>query len=249
MTEVRWRPINPVARRLRTGAGPPKAWQAAALWVGVVVGAMVASLPGVGLAVPAVILLTIVSIPAIADISGWRIRLGIAWLAAEQGRRRAWIRLPRSVAAAEYWLAHNPDAAPRLRVSILTTAGRFPEARALLESTSGETPDIRASLARMRAGLAALDAGTLDPRPVVELIDALPSDQRRYHRLALAWTIAWVEMANGRPWRKEFAAASRGIGSDGIPMRWLIAMSIQQLLLPVCVAIVLGIWTVMIVGR
>ena len=143
----------------------------------------------------------------------------------------------------------HPDAQPAPRASVLIMAGRPEEARALLESMAVETPEDRAIVARMLAAIDGLKQGWLDPRPALDAIDALPPEQRPYHRLSLAWSSAWIEKACRRPWRREFAAAARGIGREGIPTRWLVLLSIQQLLLPLCVAGVFGIWAVIIISR
>jgi hypothetical protein len=247
VTAVRRRLAHPVARGLLRDAGPPNPWQAAALWVGGIGGAVIASLPGMGLVIPAAFALAIVTIPAIADTDGWRIRLGMAWLAAEQNRRGRG-GMPRSVAGAERWLVEHGDEEP-LRVSVLIAAGRLAEARALLESKRVKSSEDRAIVARMLASIDGIERGRVDPRLALDAIDELPPEQRRYHSLSLAWSTAWVEKANRRPWRREFAAASRGIGRQGIPTRWLIGLSIHQLVLPLCVAVVFGVWTLIIGSR
>ena len=235
-------------RQLIREAGPPNSWQGAAVVGALVVGAMVASLPGAGVVVPAAIALAIATIPAIVDIDGWRIRLAMAWLAAEQ-RRRISPGMPRTPAAADRWLAANPDAPPLVHAFVLMLAGRPSEARPPAESAPMTTAEERASRARTLYAIDALTTGTADPGAALLAIDELPMNGRPYHRLSLAWSLAWVERANDRPWRGRFAAASRGIGWSEIPRTWLVLLAAQQLLLPICIAAVFVVWALIMISR
>ena len=76
MTAIRRRLPNRVGRGLLRDAGPPNGGQADSPWVAVIGGAVLASLPGMGLGLPAATALVVVTVPAIADRDGWRIRLG-----------------------------------------------------------------------------------------------------------------------------------------------------------------------------
>jgi len=120
-------------------------------------------------------------------------------------------------------------------------AGRVAEARALVESAPRDDPEDAAHVARMLAAVGGLETGIVDARAAQVAIEALPPDARRYHQLGLAWSIAWVDSTNGRPWRRAFAAASRGIGPGDVRVRSLVWLSIQELLAPIVVGIVLPI--------
>jgi len=111
-------------RRLMRDAGPPTLWD---------VGAMLAGLPFLVLAIASsgatrllavVVWLVVLAIPAILDRVGWRIRIGMAWLAAEQRRRLGPVRLPRTPAGADRWL-NQPAAAETglVQATVLMMAG------------------------------------------------------------------------------------------------------------------------------
>jgi hypothetical protein len=162
----------------------------------------------------------------------------MAWLATEQRRRMA--DLPSTPAGADKWLARSiPSASPLTRASVELIAGRTAEARALIEGAPRDDPEDAARVARMLAAVAGLETGTVDPRAAREAIDALPPEQRHYHLLGLAWSTAWVDSSHGRPWRSAFAEASRGIGPRDVPVRSLVWLSIQELLAPVVIGVVL----------
>jgi hypothetical protein len=248
VTAIRRRLPLRTARQLVGEAGPPASWQGAAVFLGAIVAVVVGTIPGAGFAVPALTWLAAAFIPAAVDTDGWRIRLGMAWLSAEQ-RRRGSGQLPRSPAAAEQWLVEHPDASARSRSTVLFTAGRPAEARAALESVDAVTDEDRASVARMLAAIDGLRSGTVETGESLAAIDRLQPAERTYHLLALAWSIAWVDRVNGRPWRRAFAAASRGIGTSGIPRRWLLAIAAYELILPICVAVVILVWAVIVASR
>src|SRR4029079_14740314 len=108
------------------------------------------------------------------------------------------------------------------RASVELMAGRSAEARALVEGAPRDSPEDAARVARMLAAIDGLEASAGDARAARAAIEALPPDQRRYHLLALAWSTAWVDSTNGRPWRQAFADASRGIGPGDVPVRSLL---------------------------
>jgi hypothetical protein len=237
---LRQRIAPAAARRLLRDAGPPTWQDLVAIVLAVTIGALAYVQPGLGLWPAILVALVITTAPAALDIDGWRIRRGMAWLAAEQRRRMA--DLPKTPAAADRWLAATGGSAPELvRASILMMANRLDEAQALVDSFEPATAEDRARLERLRAALDGLRTGTLDPRAALAAIDALPPDLQAYHRISLAWSTAWVDASNHRPWRAAFAQASRRIPSGEIPARYLAWQVLQELLLPISLLIVVAI--------
>ncbi len=236
MTAIRRRLLPATARHLIADAGPPRLWVVGAFAVAAALG-IVLTYQRVSPPIIAVLVVLIVTIPAILDTDGWRIRLGMAWLALEQRRRMP--DLPRTPRAADRWLAqHTSNDSPLLRASVLMIAGRNADARQALEAASRETAEDRARIERMRAALDGLETGALDPRPALAAIEELPEELRRYHRLSLAWSVAWVESTQRRPWRLAFSQASRGIRPSEIPTRILVGLSAYELLATLVVALV-----------
>jgi hypothetical protein len=232
---IRRRLLPATARKLYRDAGPPTTWVMAAFLLAGVAAWAVASLPIPAAPIlAAAVAIVIVTVPSVLDVDGWRIRFGMAWLAAEQ-RRRATTSQPRTAAEAERWLATNVDGPPLERASALITAGRAAEARALIETVPTQTPEDRVRRARMRAVLDGLERGVVDPAEALDAIAALPPELRPYHRLALAWSTAWVDSRQGRPWRHAFATASRGFGPRDMAARSLIRVAIDELLATIVV--------------
>jgi hypothetical protein len=216
-------------------AGPPTAWVLAAFGVGAPVLGLALVASGPTRLLLEVAWLAILAAPSVLDRDGWRIRIAMAWLAAEQRRRlRATPRLPRTPAGADRWL-ERPAArdAGLTQASVLMMAGRIAEARRLVEGHAVDDPEDRARVARMLAAIDGLERGRLDATAADAAIDALPEDLRPYHRLSLAWSKAWVEAANERPWRREFARESAGFSPVGIPRRFLAFALLQQTLAPI----------------
>jgi hypothetical protein len=231
------------ARRLLRDAGPPNGW---------VFASFVAGAPMIGLAAvdsgPARLLcliagLAVLALPSVLDRDGWRIRIGMGWLAAEQRRRQqSPLNMPRTPAGADRWL-QQPAAteAGLTQASVLMMAGRLAEARALVAVHQIADIEDRARVARLLAAIDGVDHGRIDPTAANAAIDALPPEARPYHRLSLAWSTAWVESSNRRPWRRAFAKAAEGIGTAGIPARYLAYGAFQELLAPVVgLIVVLG---------
>ena len=240
MIALRRRIAPAAARRLVRDAGPPTWQDLVAIVLAVTLGAVVDLQPGLGLWPATLVALVITATPAALDRDGWQIRRGMAWLAAEQRRRMP--NLPKTPAGADRWLAGSGDTAPELtRASILMVADRREEARALVDSFEPVTAEDRARRERLLAALDGLRSGTVDPRAALEAIAALPADEQPYHRLGLAWSTAWVDASQHRPWRRSFAEASRALGRVEIPTRLLAWHVIHEFLLPICVLIAVGI--------
>lgn len=226
-------------------AGPPLAW--------VIVGG-IASLPAVaGLELAGVRdVTTLLAVPFISfvivcvlDRDGWRIRMGTAELASLQRQRWVLGRLPTDPLSAEAWLGAHPDAPLVDRAATLVTAGRNREARDLIEGAVGGTPEEAIRLARMRLTIAAsLDETALDRRAIEAFerlpeLAALPDAERRYHRLSLAWSTAWIDIHAGRRWRPALAAALRDLGPFRPPARYAAFHVVYQFALPMAYLLVL----------
>jgi hypothetical protein len=236
MTAIRRRLLPGTARRLFADAGPPRSWVIGSFAAAAVIG-IVLTAQGVSPPLIAVLVVLIVTIPAILDTDGWRIRLGMAWLALEQRRRMP--DLPRTPRAADQWLAQpNRTGTPLMRAAVLMTAGRNEDARQTLDAAPRDTAEERARIARMLAAIDGLETGTFDPAPVLAAIEELAPEARRYHRLSLAWSVAWVECTQRRPWRRAFAGASRGIRPSEIPARILIGLSLYEVVATLVVGVV-----------
>jgi len=234
VTGFRRRLAPAVARRLIGDAGPPRDWVVSAFVVAAVIGVMLWTI-GVPTILVGLVVVAIVTVPAALDVTGWRIRYGMAWLALEQRRRQP--DIPRTVRAADRWVAEHPDAPAAVRASALITAGRHDEARALIEADEPTDAVGRARQARMLAAIDGLRDGHVDSATARAAIAELPPDERRFQSLALDWSIAWVDALNHRPWRQSFAAASRGIPIRQIPARWRLAVAVYELLATVLVAV------------
>jgi hypothetical protein len=240
MTAIRRRIAPAPARRLLRDAGPPDWQNLLAIVLAGPIAALVYAQPDLGFWPAVLSALVITTIPAALDLAGWRIRHGMAWLATEQRRRMA--DLPKTPAGANRWLAGSGGSASELmRASILLMANRLDESRALVEAFEPATPEDRARRERMLAALDGMRSGTVDPRSAFAAIAVLPLADQPYHRISLAWSTAWVDASNHRPWRAAFAEASRSIGRGSIPTRFLVWQAIQELLLPICVLIVVAI--------
>jgi hypothetical protein len=240
MMALRRRLAPAAARRLMRDAGPPTWQDLVAIVLAATIGALVYAQPGLGVWPAILVALVITTTPAALDADGWRVRLGMAWLVAEQRRRMA--DLPRTPAAADRWLAGSGESAPELtRASILMTTDRAGEARAVVDAFEPATAEDRARRERLVAALDSLRTGTVDPRAAEAAIDALPPDVQPYHRISLAWSTAWVDASRHRPWRAAFADASRGIDRSDVPTRFLAWQAFQELLLPICLLVVVAI--------
>ena len=230
-------------------AGPPIRWIVAAIPLALAA-VIVLNVAGVDneavlLAIPFVAFVLV----SLMDRDGWRIRMAMAEVAARQREHWRTGSLPIDPPSAETWLIEHPDARPVERASVLVTVGRREDAIALLDAAVGETPTETVGIARLRL--------TLDPAAVegavkhtaLERLErlpefaALPADERRYHRLAASWSIAWLQIKRGSPWRGAFAAAIRDLGPFHVPLRYRVFHAIQQFALPIAyVGALLIVW-------
>ena len=241
----RWnvRRRSPSIRALRD-AGPPLRWLIVAGVVGVGM-VIVLFLAGVHdgrvlVWVPGMTLLVASS----ADRDGWRIRMAMAEVATRQRDQWQTARLPIDPLSAEAWLAARPDAPVRERASALVTAGRHADARALLEDAVGETASESVGIGRLRLVLDPAVMGGSDEQGLAQLealpaFDRLTAGERRYHRLSLAWSMAWQRIERGRPWRESFAEAARHAAPFRVPLRFRAFHALQQLAVPVAYALAL----------
>jgi hypothetical protein len=223
--------VAPPARRLLSEAGPPTLWVLVAWVLASALAWILLVQPGPDPRVAVAIAVVIVTIPSVLDVDGWRIRLGMCWLGAEQGRRMP--DIGRTPADADRWLARTgDDAHPLEQASMHLLAGRASEARALVEAAPRDDLEDRARIARMLAAIDGMVTGIVDQGDAQAAIKALPPDQRRYHLMSLAWSTAWVAALHRRPWRHDFAIASRGIGPTDVPGRALVWAAVMELLAP-----------------
>ena len=177
-----------------------------------------------------------------ADRRGWRIRAATAEVAARQRERWQWGALPIDPLAADAWLAAHGDAPPEVRASVLATAGRHEEARALLERATPGTALDQVRLERLRILFAAEEAedrsidNALARLEQVPALADVPPDEQRYQRLSLAWSISWLRIHAGERWRDDFAEAVRPFAPFRVPPRFLVVHAIQQYALPIAYA-------------
>ena len=81
-------------------------------------------------------------------------------------------------------------------------------------------------------------AGVAPDRSAIAAFERLPQlatmaePERRYQRLSLAWSIAWLEINAERPWRAALVDALRDLGSFRPPRRYVAFHAIQQYALP-----------------
>jgi hypothetical protein len=226
-------------------AGPPIRWIVAAipLALAVVIVLYVAGVENraVLVAIPFVAFVLV----CLIDRDGWRIRMAMAEVAGRQRERWQWGALPIDALSADAWLAAYPDAPPAARASVMAMVGRHAEALDLVTSASAETPQDTVNLARLRILFAAESDGdhsigdalaTLDAAP--EMADA-PRDERRSQRLALAWSIAWLRIRAGEPWRTEFAGSIRNLGPFRVTRRFQVFHLVQHYALPIAYVLAL----------
>lgn len=224
---------SPAARAVR-GAGPPM-WQVVTAIVGgsaagVVLIVLWPSLPFAAIVVPPALLSLAVSL---RDRDGPMIRGALAYVALEQRRRSGGRRMPATRRQANAWLAvEHPDASAIERAAVLIGAKRFREALELIDAnaTAPMTELDAVRVARLRASAkAALESGSrIDLDAIRALAVGLPGEERRYQVLSAAWTQAFLDISNRRPWRAEFLASAREHAPYALPARVRLAMALQQ---------------------
>ena len=241
--KVRYR--SPSFRALRD-AGPPTSWlavSAVCCFIPIAV-LYIAGVDNVAalLAVPFLVF----AIVARLDRDGWRIRMALAEIAYQQRRRWRWGTLPVEPMTAGAWLSAYPDAPPEVRASVMTTAGRDAEARAVLQASNAEPPADAVRFARMRILFAAEDAGDHSIADAVAALDrapgfgALPPEERRYQRLTLAWSMAWLRIRSSEPWRHELATVLRPLAPFRAPRRYRLLHILQQYALAIAYLVALA---------
>jgi hypothetical protein len=228
---------SPASRALRD-AGPPN---------GLLFGALIASVavslaiwgnraPGTGVWLTlGAVALVLTSLVALADRDGWLIRESMAWVALQQRARWTWGDLPVGVAEAVAWLEDpaNRDAPALARASVLMTGDRWSEAAQLLDDHVPSDPAEAATRIRMRLAINARGTGSFDQAAVQAATQGLPEPDAKYLLASAAWSQAWIDLTSGRPWRRDFARASRALRPYPLPMRVRAWIAAQQMLAPI----------------
>jgi hypothetical protein len=235
----RWnaRRRSPSIRAIRE-AGPPFRWILAAIPVALIA-VIVLYLAGVEnravlVATPLVAFILV----GLLDGDGWRIRMAMTEVALRQRERWRWGTLPIDPISAEAWLSANADAPPVARAGVLATAGRHEEARALVEASTADTLLDAANLARLRILFAAEArgdhsiAGAVDALAAAQEMAHVPAEEGRNQRLAMAWSLAWLRIRAGEPWRDDFAAVIRPLAPFRVRRRYQLFHAVQQYALP-----------------
>jgi hypothetical protein len=175
----------------------------------------------------------------LVDGDGWRIRMATAELAHLQVKRWPYGRIPSDAATAESWLDANPDAPLIDRATVMVTANRLVEARDLLADEVASDALGAVRLARIRLTIMAalgerrIDAEASDTFARMPELGLVPPAERRYQRLALAWSAAWLQIRDDRPWREQLAETVRDLGPFHPPTRYIVFHGIQQFALPI----------------
>ena len=242
--KVRYR--SPSFRALRD-AGPPTSW--------LVIGAVLCAIPiallylaGVkNVASLLVVPFFVFALIAWLDRDGWRIRMALSEVAWQQRRRWRWGTLPVDPSTAETWLGSHPDAPPEVRASVMITAGRNADARALLKASGPEAPADAIRFARLRILFAAEDAEDHSIQDALDRLEATPgfddlqADERRYQRLTLAWSMAWLRIRCREPWRADLATAFRPMAPFRAPGRYRLFHRLQQYALAIAYIVALAV--------
>jgi len=183
------------------------------------------------------------TVACLADRDGWRVRMATAELVALQRNRWTVGPLPTDPMSAEAWLQANPDAPGSYRSAAMVTAGRLPEALALIEAAVAQTPEEALHIARLRLTIDARLGETALDRQGIEAFLRMPElstvneAERRYHRLSLAWSEAWIQIHAGRTWREGFLSSLRSLEPFSPPTRYVAFHAIQQFALPIAYAL------------
>lgn len=256
----RWnaRRRSPSIRALRD-AGPPFRWILASIPVALIA-VIVLYVAGVEsravlVATPLVVFILV----GLLDRDGWRIRMAMGEVAVRQRERWRWGTLPIDPISAEAWLSAHADAPPAARAGVLATAGRHDEARALVESATAETPGDAVNIVRLRTLFGAEARGDHSIEGAVDALAAtpemanVPAEEVRNQRLAMAWSLAWLRIRAGEPWRDDFAAVIRPLAPFRVRRRYQVFHAVQHYALPLAyvgaLAIVWGLGLVNVLLR
>lgn len=220
-------------------AGPPIPWLVVAGGVGLVA---IITFWLVGIRDSTVLIalpLVTFTVACLVDRDGWRTRMATAELAGLQVKRWAYGRIPSDPATAASWLEANPDAPAIDRATVMVTENRLVEARDLLVNGVASDPAGSVRLARIQLTIAAalgeqpIDGAATEAFARISELDTLPPAERRYQRLALAWSAAWLAIRDHRHWRDELARALRDLGPFRPPARYVAFHTIQHFALPI----------------
>jgi hypothetical protein len=190
---------------------------------------------------------------ALSDRDGWAMREAMVFVAVEQRRRFARGRLPTSPREADTWLADpaHGDATGLERASVLLVANRYADALALLDA-AGVTTDLdRVRSIRIRSTVETMTdpSKPIDVDGVRKAAASLPIEERRYQVVSAAWSQAWVDVIARRPWRQRFAAVAREFQPYPLPRHmWLFGVALQELSLPLILALGLGLLYLIVQG-
>ena len=231
----RWnaRRRSPSIRAIRE-AGPPTWWLVIAAPLSLIPVVVLFAAGVNNLAVFLVMPFLAFVLVGLLDRDGWRIRMAMTEVALRQRERWRWGTLPIDPISAEAWLSANADAPPVPRAAVLATAGRHEEARSLVEASTADTPLDAVNLARLRILFAAEARGD---HSIAEAVDALaaapemanvPAEEGRHQRLAMAWSLAWLRIRAGEPWRDDFAAVIRPLAPFRVRRRHQVFHAVQH---------------------
>lgn len=136
---------------------------------------------------------------------------------------------PTNAEETDAWLA-NPEYATDTvaRAFVLFNAERLDEAIAVVDGTTPSSPMDQASAERLRLTVQRSRGAEIDPVRFQTLVDALPSDQRRWQRFSLAVMELSFDIRDRLPWRDQFVASVRDLGPWRLPRRaWFVIVTQQ----------------------
>ena len=169
--------------------------------------------------------------------SGWRWpRLRGASASGGSGERSRSMRCPPRRGST----AH-PDAPPSARASVMATVGPArggarPRQVGLRRDAPGRgEPGAPADPVRGRSAWTIVRSrhGLGSPRCVPLNWGTYPRTNVVPSGSPLAWSLAWLRISAGAPWRTDFAHAIRDLGPFQVPLRYRVFHAIQQFALPI----------------